>query len=102
MDTISRKEYSKAWYEKNKEKHLQNMKEKMMCELCNVEIAKSKYSIHKKTQKHQLNEKNKQMIEEIERHKEEELKNKTMTNILDSLAIIDKNGAITKITDLLK
>ena len=42
------------------------------------------------------------MIEEIERHKEEELKNKTMTNILDSLAIIDKNGAITKITDLLK
>ncbi len=96
MDTIEKKkEYNKIWYEKNKEKHLEKMREKMICELCNVEITRSKYSVHEKSLKHRQIKEMKEKIDEIENKK-------TVNNVLDSLVFIDNNGGMTKIRDLLK
>ena len=34
------KEYNKNYYEKNKEKHLKNLKQKIYCECCDKHISK--------------------------------------------------------------
>lgn len=45
---MNTKEYNKAYYEKNKEK----LREKVMCNACNKEIAKWNLASHQKTKKH--------------------------------------------------
>ena len=51
-----RNEYSKEYYEKNKgvinERKSKYQKEKIICEICNVEITKGYQSRHEKTKKH--------------------------------------------------
>lgn len=66
MDTIESKEekkrlaqkgYFKHCYYSNpeyKEKHLKKMREKVLCEICNVKIARSTMTNHKRTNKHKL------------------------------------------------
>ena len=48
------KEYNKKYYEKNREKHLNNLKQKIYCDCCHVEISKVNINKHNQTKKHQL------------------------------------------------
>jgi hypothetical protein len=48
------KEYNKNYYEKNKEKHLKNLKQKIYCECCDKHISKVNMQKHNATKGHQL------------------------------------------------
>ena len=48
------KEYYKAWYAKNKEKHNKYCNEKQVCEVCNITTSRSNIDKHKATKKHLL------------------------------------------------
>ena len=58
METIvdlKRKEYNKHYYEKNKERILKGMNEKVYCKYCNREYAKHRYDKHCRSTKHIMN-----------------------------------------------
>ncbi len=99
METFNKKEYNKLWYEKNKEKHLKNMREKVECEICKCQINKSQVAVHKNTNKHLKNK--------IEYDKNQEIEKKRIaaleaTNMLEKLYVMDSNGNMNKLTDLYK
>jgi hypothetical protein len=58
---LTKQEKCKLYYENNREKHLNKMKEKykscekQFCECCNKEYIKSKFQVHLQTQKHKMN-----------------------------------------------
>ena len=47
-------EYCKKWYEKNKEKHLQYMKQQLRCDVCDKLMTRSHYNRHTKSRIHKL------------------------------------------------
>lgn len=49
------KKYNEEYYKQNKEKNLQHLAEKVECEICKCEIARSSISEHKRTNKHRRN-----------------------------------------------
>ena len=49
---MNNNEYYKEWYQQNKKNHLEHMKEKITCDICNVELARVNMYEHKKSQKH--------------------------------------------------
>jgi hypothetical protein len=51
----SQKDYYSEWYSKNKDKHLEYLKQKIPCEVCNKLIIRNQLSVHKKTKNHILN-----------------------------------------------
>lgn len=51
------KKYNKTYYEKNRLKRLQDMKQKVRCEVCDCELTVGKLTLHKKSKKHQLYQK---------------------------------------------
>jgi hypothetical protein len=53
--SLSSKDYYKEWYAKNKDKHLDYISEKILCEVCNKEITRGNMSVHKKTKNHIFN-----------------------------------------------
>ena len=58
METIvdlKRKEYNRLYYEKNKERILKGMNEKIFCKYCNREYAKHRYDKHCRSAKHITN-----------------------------------------------
>jgi hypothetical protein len=52
MYIIMASEYFKKWYIKNRDKHLQNMKKKVMCETCSKNISKYYINKHQKSARH--------------------------------------------------
>lgn len=50
MDTEARREYNKVYYELNKERILNNMCEKTICQLCGKKIIKANLNRHQDTQ----------------------------------------------------
>ncbi len=98
MNVFDKKEYNKIYYEKNKEKHLNYLTEKIECEICNVSVSRTNLSSHKKSNKHIKNQ------QKIENEKEAEIKKNTIEHaktMLDKLYIMDNNGNMSKLIDLL-
>ena len=63
------KEYRNQWYQKNKEKHLNYCKERIICE-CGKEISRNSSSKHKTSEHHKkrmtkINEENKNLNDEV-------------------------------------
>lgn len=56
LDVKNDKNYSKKYYENNKEKLIKHSLEKKKCICCNTEIMISNFSHHNKTLKHKYNE----------------------------------------------
>jgi hypothetical protein len=67
-DNIERSQYLKDWYQNNKEKYLSHLKEKIFCNICEIEITRSSIYRHNSSKKHNNNiktyEKYKKTIEE--------------------------------------
>jgi hypothetical protein len=55
MENYLKKEYLKNWYLENKEKHLETVKEKIMCEVCNKMVIKCHFNRHVRTNIHKKN-----------------------------------------------
>jgi hypothetical protein len=51
---MNTQEYNKMYYDKNKQRILEKMQEKTVCEICNSSVSKSHMNRHLKTKKCQL------------------------------------------------
>jgi hypothetical protein len=52
MEKNCQKDYLKNWYQKNKSKHLETMKEKRLCEVCSKMVIKCHFNRHVLTNIH--------------------------------------------------
>jgi hypothetical protein len=52
---IKKKDINKKWYAENKEQKLAYLKEKIICEVCNMQISRGSMNDHKKTILHLQN-----------------------------------------------
>lgn len=53
-----RTEYNKKYYQKNREKILDDFAKKVYCKCCEKNLTKSNFQFHKNSRKHIMNEKN--------------------------------------------
>ncbi len=95
MNTLDKKEYNKVYYEKNKEKQLKYLTEKVNCDICNLSISRTNMNAHKKSKKHtaalEIN-KYKHIVNNVNNvlHSEEENKNLNIEE-LKSIVNIENN-----------
>ena len=52
MNSEIKKAYNKKYYDKNKDKIINHLKQKQLCELCNREFSLSSISKHNKSKNH--------------------------------------------------
>lgn len=85
MDTETRKQYNKTYYDKNKKAIQEKIKEKVVCDICKANVSKAHYYTQHKRSKKCMKVKNKQ-----EEEKKEKLKYLTKEDIVMLKSVIEK------------
>ncbi len=81
---LSKQEYNKKYYERNREKILEQVKKIVVCDRCNKQIPYGKLARHQKTNRCQLIHKNNQQEQLLTQNKESEQFNEKMKLLKDS------------------
>ena len=85
MNTESRKQYNKSYYDKNKKVIQEKYKEKVTCPICNACVSKAHFYTQHKRSKKCMKVKNKQ-----EQERKEKLKHLTKEDIVMLKSVIEK------------